>query len=172
MPNKATSTKACFEVEIPQEFICPLTLEVMADPVVNKHNQAYERCAIIEWVGEHGTCPLTRSPCRVTDFFTYHQLRLKIEAFQLAYDLPSSASTDEPNSSMCNQTGRGNAYQCVKLFLNFSEDDRKKIAQRAQRRNESVGGRKTCSRSSIPVVALSSEQPPRLHAPRIVRLRA
>lgn len=171
MPNKSTSTETCFEVEIPQEFICPLTLEIMSDPVVNKHNQAYERTAILEWVGEHGTCPLTRIPCRVTDYFTYHQLRMKIEAFQLAYDLPS---TDEPNSSMCNQPGRENAYQYVQLFLNLSEDDRKKIAQRAQHRNESEARGRIHISSNLPtlVVALPSQQPRRWRAPRLVRLRA
>ncbi|CAB9503958.1 U-box domain-containing protein 12 [Seminavis robusta] len=55
----------------PRRFICPLTLEVMEDPVLHKKTgHSYERRAILTWIhnstlnnADHrATCPLTRKP--------------------------------------------------------------------------------------------------------------
>lgn len=47
---------------IPQAFICPLTLNVMMDPVVDDDGNTYERSAIVEWLARNGTSPVTRNP--------------------------------------------------------------------------------------------------------------
>ena len=36
-------------IEIPQNYICPITLDLMKDPVVAADGQSYEREAIMEW---------------------------------------------------------------------------------------------------------------------------
>ena len=36
--------------EIPDRFFCPLTLEVMQDPVVTRFGNNFERKAIVEWI--------------------------------------------------------------------------------------------------------------------------
>ena len=171
MPNKATCTTEFSEVEVPQEFICPLTLEVMVDPVVNKHKQAYERSAIVEWVGQHGTCPLTRRPCRVAEFFTYHQLRMKISAFHLVHGMMLPSSAAECDSKCKHHSEGDSSHKLVQMFLNFSEEDHKKMGQNRQRR-ESSGAttwRSTIGTSEVPV---SSHGGRRLRAPRLLRLRA
>jgi len=48
------------EEEIPEEFICPVTQDIMTDPVIAQDGHTYERKNITEWVSKHGTSPITR----------------------------------------------------------------------------------------------------------------
>ncbi|CAI5536560.1 unnamed protein product [Closterium sp. Naga37s-1] len=49
--------------EPPEEFICPLSLDIMFDPVIVESGQTYERAFIERWVVDgHKTCPKTRQP--------------------------------------------------------------------------------------------------------------
>jgi len=43
----------------PDILICPITLELMHDPVATADGQVYERVAIQEWLDEHDASPLT-----------------------------------------------------------------------------------------------------------------
>jgi len=43
----------------PNEFLCPLTHEVLRDPVITKDGHTYERAAIELWLQRHDTSPLT-----------------------------------------------------------------------------------------------------------------
>lgn len=50
-------------IEPPEEFVCPLSLEIMYDPVIVSSGQTYERAFIARWITEgHTTCPKTRQP--------------------------------------------------------------------------------------------------------------
>ncbi|GFR50793.1 hypothetical protein Agub_g13058 [Astrephomene gubernaculifera] len=40
-------------------FLCPITLEVMEDPVIATDGYTYERSAITEWLAQHNTSPQT-----------------------------------------------------------------------------------------------------------------
>ncbi|KAG6406185.1 hypothetical protein SASPL_133784 [Salvia splendens] len=45
---------------IPNEFLCPITLEIMTDPVIVATGQTYERRSIQKWLdSNHRTCPKT-----------------------------------------------------------------------------------------------------------------
>ena len=47
-------------VSIPDSFLCPITSELMADPVTTADGFTYEREAINEWFNSgHNTSPLT-----------------------------------------------------------------------------------------------------------------
>ncbi|KAL7264508.1 hypothetical protein ACSBR1_002459 [Camellia fascicularis] len=46
---------------IPDDFRCPISLELMRDPVIVSTGQTYERSCIEKWLGAgHGTCPKTQ----------------------------------------------------------------------------------------------------------------
>ncbi|KAJ0024900.1 hypothetical protein Pint_09230 [Pistacia integerrima] len=48
-------------IVIPHEFLCPITLEIMTDPVIVASGQTYERESIQKWIdSNHRTCPKTR----------------------------------------------------------------------------------------------------------------
>mmetsp|Transcript_13609 Transcript_13609/g.20411 ORF Transcript_13609/g.20411 Transcript_13609/m.20411 type:complete len:198 (-) Transcript_13609:328-921(-) len=40
-------------------FVCPITYQIMEDPVQTSNGQTFERAAIQEWLRNHNTCPLT-----------------------------------------------------------------------------------------------------------------
>ncbi|KAL5706178.1 U-box domain-containing protein 15 [Ranunculus cassubicifolius] len=51
----------CPSLSIPNEFLCPITLEIMTDPVIVASGQTYERESILKWLKtNHKTCPKTR----------------------------------------------------------------------------------------------------------------
>lgn len=41
------------------EFLCPITSEIMRDPVVTADGFTYERIAILKWFEKHATSPMT-----------------------------------------------------------------------------------------------------------------
>ncbi|CAI9786313.1 unnamed protein product [Fraxinus pennsylvanica] len=72
-------------VQIPYHFRCPISLELMCDPVTVCTGQTYDRTSIESWVATgNTTCPATRSP--LTDFTLTpnHTLRRLIQAWCVA----------------------------------------------------------------------------------------
>ncbi|GFY95716.1 plant U-Box 15 [Actinidia rufa] len=50
----------CPSLAIPNEFLCPISLEIMTDPVIVATGQTYERESIQKWLdSDHRTCPKT-----------------------------------------------------------------------------------------------------------------
>ncbi|XP_076942236.1 U-box domain-containing protein 15-like [Bidens hawaiensis] len=50
----------CLSLLIPHEFLCPISLEIMTDPVIIATGQTYERENIQKWLNSnHRTCPKT-----------------------------------------------------------------------------------------------------------------
>lgn len=47
--------------------VCPITLDVYRDPVLAGDGHVYERNAIIRWIQEQGTSPITREPLDIND---------------------------------------------------------------------------------------------------------
>jgi hypothetical protein len=75
--------------EFPDWAICPLTLEVMNDPLMNRDGLNYERKAILEWLNRgHTTCPLTRKPLSYHLLAPNAQLKLRINNWKRQHNLP------------------------------------------------------------------------------------
>ena len=62
----------------PDEFVCPITQELMIDPVVIADGHAYERCAIETWLQRKATSPKTGQSLDCTMVFPNHILRRQI----------------------------------------------------------------------------------------------
>lgn len=59
-PVSTRSLRRCRSLLIPNEFLCPIALEIMTDPVIVATGQTYERASIQKWLGfNHHTCPKT-----------------------------------------------------------------------------------------------------------------
>ena len=64
---------------IPHEFICPLTLEIMVYPLMDRSGRSYERTAILEWITKNNsTCPMTRQPLLANNLLPNNKLRKEI----------------------------------------------------------------------------------------------
>ncbi|TKY65409.1 U-box domain-containing protein 15 [Spatholobus suberectus] len=62
-PAMPKMLERCTSLLIPHEFLCPITLEIMTDPVIITSGQTYERESIEKWFqSNHNTCPKTRQP--------------------------------------------------------------------------------------------------------------
>ena len=70
-------------VRLPQDFLCPITQDVMVDPVVLIGDGfAYERSAIAKWLQSgHNTSPMTGAILTTTELVTSHTLRSAIASF-------------------------------------------------------------------------------------------
>ena len=69
-------------MSVPQSFLCPITAEIMADPVSTSDGFSYEREAITEWFATgHDTSPLTGVMLSRTALLPNHALRQAIQQY-------------------------------------------------------------------------------------------
>ncbi|TKY53164.1 E3 ubiquitin-protein ligase PUB24 [Spatholobus suberectus] len=72
------------EIEVPQYFICPISLQIMKDPVTAITGITYDRESIEHWLftNQNTTCPVTKQPLpRDSDLTPNHTLRRLIQAW-------------------------------------------------------------------------------------------
>lgn len=67
--------------EIPQEFLCPINLTIMKDPVIMPDGQTYERKAIEKALKISPLSPITKKPLSMEDATTNYALKSMIEKF-------------------------------------------------------------------------------------------
>ncbi|KAL0352939.1 UNVERIFIED_CONTAM: U-box domain-containing protein 17 [Sesamum angustifolium] len=83
-------------ITIPKDFCCPISLDLMQDPVIVSTGQTYERAAIARWMEEgHSTCPKTGQMLVHTKLVPNRALRNLILQWCMAngipYDPPENA---------------------------------------------------------------------------------
>ncbi|XP_010247286.1 PREDICTED: E3 ubiquitin-protein ligase PUB22 [Nelumbo nucifera] len=71
------------QIDIPPYFICPISLEIMRDPVTVSTGITYDRECIEKWVfsGKNKTCPVTKQVLSDVDLTPNHTLRRLIQAW-------------------------------------------------------------------------------------------
>ncbi|KAJ1384794.1 Zinc finger, RING/FYVE/PHD-type [Sesbania bispinosa] len=72
------------EIEVPQYFICPISLQIMKDPVTAITGITYDRDSIEHWLfsNKNTTCPVSKQPLpRDSDLTPNHTLRRLIQAW-------------------------------------------------------------------------------------------
>jgi hypothetical protein len=94
-------------VEIPREFICPITLQMMEHPLTTRSGLNFERSAILDWLEQSGAyirlnaifyvllqslltsgffsgkCPLTRQPLRPSGLIPNRPLEQRIKFWKM-----------------------------------------------------------------------------------------
>ncbi|KAF3571350.1 hypothetical protein F2Q69_00061520 [Brassica cretica] len=71
------------EIEIPTFFLCPISLDIMKDPVIVSTGITYDRDSIEKWLftGKKNTCPVTKQVITETDLTPNHTLRRLIQSW-------------------------------------------------------------------------------------------
>ncbi|CAN8278952.1 unnamed protein product [Cochlearia groenlandica] len=71
------------ELEIPSFFLCPISLDIMKDPVIVSTGITYDRDTIEKWLftGKKTTCPVTKQVITETDLTPNHTLRRLIQSW-------------------------------------------------------------------------------------------
>jgi len=71
-------------IPIPEGYNCPITQEIMREPMIDRAGHSFERTAIENWLRAHDTCPLGCEPLQPADLTPNRALRDAIEEFLAA----------------------------------------------------------------------------------------
>ncbi|KAG2538820.1 U-box domain-containing protein 21-like [Panicum virgatum] len=113
LPFRTTPAKE----DPPPEFLCPITLDLMRDPVAAPTGITYDRAAITSWLHSGGqrTCPVTHAELRAGDLVPNHTVRRLIQDWcsrgdvELVPDTPEAAAVAELEGA----TRAGDAERCA-----------------------------------------------------------
>lgn len=78
----------------PVEFQCPITFEIMVDPVMGDDGHTYERAAITESLARDPRSPMTRSSMSISSLRPNYALKSQIERFLTA--TATATTTTQP----------------------------------------------------------------------------
>lgn len=67
---------------VPDEYLCPITLLLMNDPVIGSDGQTYERFAITQWLRTNRQSPLTRQPMTIESLKPNYALKSAIARYK------------------------------------------------------------------------------------------
>eukprot|EP00041_Stephanoeca_diplocostata_P033392 m.1102612 g.1102612 ORF g.1102612 m.1102612 type:complete len:628 (-) comp24326_c0_seq94:1985-3868(-) len=85
--HRYTQRRGSGTPEPPEEFICPITREMMTRPVFTSDGHTYERLAIVKWLHEHNTSPRTGQQLPDSDLRPNHALRAQIADFRAKHGM-------------------------------------------------------------------------------------
>ncbi|KDP25823.1 hypothetical protein JCGZ_22545 [Jatropha curcas] len=78
--KKNFSSKSETEIKIPMHFLCPISLDLMKDPVTLSTGITYDRGSIEKWIESgHRTCPVTNQTLTSCDQIPNHSIRKMIQ---------------------------------------------------------------------------------------------
>ncbi|XP_057753257.1 U-box domain-containing protein 13-like [Arachis stenosperma] len=102
-------TKLCSQsLVIPDEFRCPISLELMKDPVIISTGQTYERACIKKWLeAGHGTCPKTQQILSSSVLIPNHVLYILISNWCEANGVEPPKRTEKLR--LCKATSDGSS---------------------------------------------------------------
>lgn len=70
-----------FDEELLRTFTCPITTEIMVDPVICPEGHSFERVAVEAWLQSHSTNPVTRNSLKPSQLSPNRALKQNIELF-------------------------------------------------------------------------------------------
>lgn len=54
-------------IEVPDYFLCPITRELMEEPVITRNGVTYSKASLLAWLQVNPSEPSSREPCRIED---------------------------------------------------------------------------------------------------------
>lgn len=107
---------------ITDSITCPITQDIMTDPVQGSDGQTYERSAIIRWLNDKGISPQTREPMTINNLKVNAAIRFLCDkyhggAFGRIENTIKQASISTSNIKIDHNVYKNNANQ---IMLNFN----------------------------------------------------
>lgn len=84
---------------VPNEFMCPITMVLMKDPVLATDGFTYEKEAIEQWLRSNTKSPMTREPMRLDGLRPNRALRDAIQRWEIDKQSSSSKKTRSKEKS-------------------------------------------------------------------------
>ncbi|XP_021890858.1 U-box domain-containing protein 17 [Carica papaya] len=100
-PRKGLITQEIADtfIRIPKDFCCPISLDLMRDPVIISTGQTYDRSSIARWMEEgHCTCPKTGQLLAHTRLVPNRALRNLIMQWCTAHGIPYDVESTEASA--------------------------------------------------------------------------
>ena len=117
-------------IYVPPDFYCPISGELMVDPISDPEGNSYEKSQITEWLRISKTSPITRSYLDTSLLKENIPLRKSIESIrdklqedQLKIDSQISESQMKPYVDSLDSIGLNTYYLDNKLFVNIDMPD-------------------------------------------------
>ncbi|XP_076935978.1 U-box domain-containing protein 13-like [Bidens hawaiensis] len=126
--NQETSSKSYKNIIIPDDFRCPISLELMKDPVIVSTGQTYEQTCIEKWLeAGHKTCPKTQQNLTSTVLIPNYVLRSLIAQWceTNGIDPPQRAGR---STSACTPAERSIINVLLTKLKSVSPDDQRTAA--------------------------------------------
>mmetsp|Transcript_3504 Transcript_3504/g.3899 ORF Transcript_3504/g.3899 Transcript_3504/m.3899 type:complete len:306 (+) Transcript_3504:82-999(+) len=60
---------------LPDVYYCPITFDIIHNPVINKDGTTYDRRAIVKWIKHDGKSPSTREEASIKDLYPNNAIR-------------------------------------------------------------------------------------------------
>ena len=70
-------------IKTPEVYLCPITFQLMSDPVITPSGNSFEREAIEKSIAVSGVCPLTREPLKFDQLVPNRALKQIIDQWKL-----------------------------------------------------------------------------------------
>ena len=80
---------------IPDEYKCPIGMDIFSDPVIASDGYTYERENIMKWLEKNSHSPMTRQPMALGNLVTNYALRDAIDRWKLQNS--ATGPTQVPN---------------------------------------------------------------------------
>ncbi|XP_061358616.1 U-box domain-containing protein 13-like isoform X2 [Gastrolobium bilobum] len=118
---------------IPDDFRCPISLELMKDPVIVSTGQTYERSCIEKWLeAGHGTCPKTQQTLSSTVLTPNYVLRSLIaqwcEVNGIEPPKRPSSSRLSKSASTCSPAERSKIENLLQKLTSGNPEDQRSAA--------------------------------------------
>ncbi|KQK00835.1 E3 ubiquitin-protein ligase PUB23 [Brachypodium distachyon] len=114
--------------EPPQLFLCPISMQLMEDPVTVSTGVTYDRRSIEQWLFAYGrtTCPATMQPLANLDLTPNHTLTRVISSWLRRS--PSSSSSMSPSTSSLSSPAHGTPNEDETPLSRMLEEERMRSA--------------------------------------------
>ncbi len=80
--NHESLRSETYDTDIPSEYLCPITQDLMIEPVRSIYGYHFEKAAITFWIEKERTCPLSRQNLNHEQFEEDHELKRAIIAWR------------------------------------------------------------------------------------------
>jgi hypothetical protein len=94
--------------------ICPITQDVMREPVIDKEGNTYEKSAILEWLKTNNKSPITRNVISASELIPNRAL------IQSTSTSNNNSQDNISKCSKCNKTMKVSNYKGTKEPLCFN----------------------------------------------------
>eukprot|EP00658_Telonema_sp_P-2_P080066 TRINITY_DN7895_c0_g1_i6.p1 TRINITY_DN7895_c0_g1~~TRINITY_DN7895_c0_g1_i6.p1 ORF type:complete len:518 (+),score=134.66 TRINITY_DN7895_c0_g1_i6:120-1673(+) len=94
--NQRAAAPTVLPTDCPADFLCPITQDVMHDPVIAADGHSYERDAIVHWFVHRKSSPKTNKPLDNTRVIPNHTLKATIQSFMKRRDAVSQPMNAQP----------------------------------------------------------------------------